>query len=75
MELNKAETAATSAHKLADAAKEDEINAATRAKDSKTEIKGQKGEDLASAESDLESAPASVDFRCAVDSAFYDAFS
>jgi len=55
VELNKAETAATSAHKLADAAKEDEINAATRAKDSKTEIKGQKGEDLASAESDLES--------------------
>merc|ERR1719160_1092251 len=55
VELNKAETAAVSAHKLADAAKEDEINAATRAKDSKTEIKGQKGEDLASAEADLES--------------------
>jgi len=56
VELNKAETAATSAHKLADAAKEDEINAATRAKDSKTEIKGQKGEDLSSAQSDLDSA-------------------
>merc|ERR1719262_948269 len=56
VELNKAETAATSAHKLADAAKEDEINAATRAKDSKTEIKGQKGGDLSSAQSDLDSA-------------------
>merc|ERR1719262_1988401 len=56
VELNKAETAAVSAHKLADAAKEDEINAATRAKDSKTEIKGQKGEDLSSAQSDLDSA-------------------
>jgi uncharacterized small protein (DUF1192 family) len=55
VELNKAETAAVSAHKLADAAKEDEINAATRAKDAKTEIKGQKGEDLASAEADLQS--------------------
>jgi len=56
VELNKAESAAVSAHSLAQAAKEDEINAATRAKDSKTEIKGQKGEDLASAESDLSSA-------------------
>merc|ERR1719446_1327029 len=56
VELNKAESAALSAHSLAQAAKEDEINAATRAKDSKTEIKGQKGEDLSSAESDLSSA-------------------
>ena len=43
VELNKAETAAVSAHKLADAAKEDEI-------------KGQNGEDLSSAQSDLDSA-------------------
>merc|ERR1719482_1050434 len=56
VELNKAETASVSAHALADAAKEDEINAATRAKESKTKIKGQKGEDLSSAQSDLDSA-------------------
>merc|ERR1719238_978872 len=56
VELNKAETASANAHKLADAAKEDEINAATTAKESKTKIKGQKGEDLSSAQSDLDSA-------------------
>jgi len=56
VELNKAETASANAHSLADAAKEDEINAATTAKESKTKIKGQKGEDLSSAQSDLESA-------------------
>jgi uncharacterized small protein (DUF1192 family) len=56
VELNKAETGAANAHKLADAAKEDEINAATSAKESKTKIKGQKGEDLSSAQSDLDSA-------------------
>ena len=56
VELNKAETASANAHSLADAAKEDEINAATTAKESKTKIKGQKGEDLSSAQSDLDSA-------------------
>jgi uncharacterized small protein (DUF1192 family) len=56
VELNKAETASANAHSLADAAKEDEINAATTAKESKTKIKGQKGEDLSSAQSDLETA-------------------
>merc|ERR1719331_3453114 len=52
-ELNSAEASAGSAHKLADAAKEDEIEAAGRAKDTKTEGKGAKGSDLASAESTL----------------------
>ena len=42
-ELNSAEASASSAHKLADAAKEDEIQAAERAKETKTEVKGAKG--------------------------------
>merc|ERR1719263_2685826 len=52
-ELNSAEAAAASAHKLGDAAKEDEIEAAERAKETKTEVKGAKGSDLATAESTL----------------------
>jgi len=55
-DLNKAEANAANSHSLADAAKEDEINAATRAKDSKTELHGAKGQDKAEAESNLESA-------------------
>jgi len=50
---NKAETNSANSHALAGAAKEDEINAATRAKDSKTSLVGRKGQDLATAESDL----------------------
>ena len=42
-ELNSAEASALNAHKLADAAKEDEIQAAERAKETKTEVKGAKG--------------------------------
>ena len=42
-ELNSAEASASNAHKLADAAKEDEIQAAERAKETKTEVKGAKG--------------------------------
>merc|ERR1719486_1328720 len=60
-ELNSAEASAASAHKLADAAKEDEIEAATRAKDTKTEVKGAKGSDLATAESTLSEATSARD--------------
>ena len=52
-EANKAETAAASAWKLADAAAQDELDAATTAKDKKTTLKGQKGQDKSSAQSDL----------------------
>merc|ERR1719484_439921 len=55
-EANKAETAAANAHSLADAAKQDEIDAATRAKETKTEVKSRKEQDLASAQSDLDEA-------------------
>merc|ERR1719146_499747 len=60
-DLNTAEQKATSAHKLADAAKEDEIAAAGRAKDTKTEVKGAKGSDLATAESTLSEATSARD--------------
>merc|ERR1719486_319336 len=60
-ELNSAEASASSAHKLADAAKEDEIGAAGRAKDTKTEVKGAKGSDLATAESTLSEATSARD--------------
>merc|ERR1719197_644363 len=60
-ELNSAEASAASAHKLADAAKEDEIEAAGRAKDTKTEVKGAKGSDLSSAESTLSEATSARD--------------
>merc|ERR1719460_1173370 len=60
-DLNSAEASAASAHKLADAAKEDEIEAAGRAKDTKTEVKGAKGSDLASAESTLSEATSARD--------------
>merc|ERR1719453_690926 len=60
-ELNSAEASAASAHKLADAAKEDEIEAAERAKETKTEVKGAKGSDLSTAESTLSEATSSRD--------------
>merc|ERR1719191_80680 len=60
-ELNSAEASASSAHKLADAAKEDEIEAAERAKATKTEVKGAKGSDLSTAESTLSEATAARD--------------
>merc|ERR1719163_481969 len=60
-ELNSAEASASNAHKLADAAKEDEIEAAGRAKDTKTEVKGAKGSDLSSAESTLSEATSARD--------------
>jgi len=55
-QLNTDEAKATNSHKLADSAKEDEINSATRAKDTKTEVKGQKGQDLSTSESNLKEA-------------------
>merc|ERR1719263_2503145 len=45
-ELNTAETEAANAHKLADAAKQDEIEALSRAITTKTDIKSAKGEEL-----------------------------
>merc|ERR1719238_34887 len=60
-DLNSAEASASSAHKLADAAKEDEIEAAGRAKDTKTEVKGAKGSDLSTAESTLSEATSARD--------------
>merc|ERR1719261_1602673 len=65
-ELNSAEASAASAHKLADAAKEDEIEAAERAKETKTEVKGAKGSDLATAESTLSEATSNRDADAAV---------
>merc|ERR1719311_328274 len=60
-DLNTAEASAASAHKLADAAKEDEIESGGRAKDTKTEVKGAKGSDLSSAESTLSEATSARD--------------
>merc|ERR1719366_12847 len=60
-ELNSAEASASNAHKLADAAKEDEIEAAERAQETKTEVKGAKGSDLSTAESTLSEATSSRD--------------
>jgi len=60
-DLNKAEAAATNAHKLGDAAKEDELASANRAKDTKTEVKGQKGQDLSTAQSNLDEATTNRD--------------
>merc|ERR1719316_1060943 len=53
-ELNSSETNAVSAHALADAAKTDEIEAGTAAKDTKTEVKGRKGGDLATTQAALQ---------------------
>jgi len=53
-ELNSSETNAVSAHALADAAKTDEIEAGTAAKDTKTEVMGRKGGDLATSKSELQ---------------------
>merc|ERR1719199_1626013 len=53
-ELNASEVNAVSAHALADAAKVDEIEAGTAAKETKTEVKGRKGQDLATAQSELQ---------------------
>jgi hypothetical protein len=60
-ELNMAEKNGASSHSLADAAKEDEIGAATRAKETKTSVKGQKGQDLSTAESNLDEATTARD--------------
>jgi len=60
-ELNKAEADAANAHKLGDAAKEDELNSANKAKDTKTEVTGQKGQDLSTAESNLNEATSNRD--------------
>merc|ERR1719502_1735976 len=55
-EANKAETAADSAWKLADAAAQDEIDAATTAKGKKETLEGDKGQQKASAEQTLSEA-------------------
>jgi len=60
-DLNKAEANAANAHKLGDAAKEDELASANKAKDTKTEVKGQKGQDLSTAESNLNEATSNRD--------------
>merc|ERR1719460_2919911 len=60
-DLNTDEAKAGNAHKLADAAKEDEIASAGRAKDTKTEVKGAKGSDLSTAESTLSEATSARD--------------
>merc|ERR1719311_1828358 len=65
-DLNTAEQKVTSAHKLADLAKEQEIAAAGRAKDTKTEVKGAKGSDLSTAESTLSEATSARDADAAV---------
>jgi hypothetical protein len=52
-ETNEAEVNAVSSHALADAAKTDEIEAGTAAKETKEEVKGRKGQDLATAQSEL----------------------
>jgi chromosome segregation ATPase len=56
VETNKAETASANSHSLADAAKQDEIDSATSAKETKTEVKARKEQDLASAQGDLDEA-------------------
>merc|ERR1719181_2626054 len=53
-ETNESEVNAVSAHALADAAKTDEIEAGTAAKETKTEVKGRKGGDLASSQATLQ---------------------
>merc|ERR1719160_1918217 len=64
--LNTDEAQASNAHKLADAAKEDEIASAGRAQDTKTEVKGAKGSDLSTAESTLSEATSARDADAAV---------
>merc|ERR1719238_2566625 len=53
-ETNEAEVNAVSAHALADAAKTDEIEAGTAAKSTKEEVKGRKGQDLATTQAALQ---------------------
>merc|ERR1719281_1576497 len=60
-ELRKAETASYNSHALADGAKQQEIDAAKLSKEAKTQVKGQKGSDLATAESTLKEATAGRD--------------
>merc|ERR1719181_2143889 len=55
-ELRKGETNAANAHKLSNAAQEDEVNAATTAKQKKEDLKAAKGEAKAGAEADLNDA-------------------
>merc|ERR1719460_1425000 len=62
-ELNESETNAVSAHALADAAKTDEIEAGTAAKETKTEVKGRKGGDLASSQATLQESTEARDRR------------
>jgi uncharacterized protein YoxC len=61
IELKKAETTDYNAHALTDAAKQQEIDAAKLSKEAKTQVKGQKGGDLATAESTLKEATAGRD--------------
>jgi hypothetical protein len=60
-ELKKAETDAYNSHALADAAKQQEMDAAKRSKDAKTQVKGQKGSDLATADATLKESTAGRD--------------
>jgi len=61
VELKKAEAADYNSHALADQAKQHEIDAAKLSKEAKTQVKGQKGSDLATAESTLKEATAGRD--------------
>jgi hypothetical protein len=61
VELNKAEASSYNAHALADQAKQQEIDAATTSREAKTQVKGQKGSDLATAEANLKEATAGRD--------------
>jgi DNA repair exonuclease SbcCD ATPase subunit len=54
VETERAEGNSAGAHALADSAKQDEIDAGTLAKDTKTEVKGRKGQELSTAESELQ---------------------
>merc|ERR1719486_1882816 len=60
-ELKKAETASYNSHALASGAKQDEIDAAKLSKETKTQVKGQKGSDLVTAEATLKEATAGRD--------------
>jgi len=58
--LNKAEAAEAAAHALADAAKADEISAATESKTTKETVRGEKGQDLATQQAALQEAEDSL---------------
>jgi hypothetical protein len=60
-ELKKAEMDSYNSHALADAAKQQEIDAAKLSKEAKTQVKGQKGSDLATAEATLKESTAGRD--------------